>query len=334
MNYKRTALGCLLAGVLLTSCQEEQDQVTASMRVTTLASGFVGPIGVETDARGRVWVSESGSGKNDGQVSMVTADGTKYPVITELPSTPFMNEVSGTDHILFADGVLYILDKSKLYKANVAGFNPGDAPIKASSLTPEDIGQFVLNYPFVNNTRDTHLYNMTLGPDGALYIADAAANAIIRRATTGALSVLAEIPGIPNTTPVGPRVIESVPTGIVYDGQKFLVSTLLGFPFPSGRALVYQVDLTGNVSIYQSGFSSLVDVNLNQDAVPGPLVLEHGQFGPMGFAANTGRLLKATGTGSAVLLSGLNLPTDVEQADDRTYYITSLGNGNLLKATY
>lgn len=325
--------------MVVMSCQEERDQVVATLKVTTLASGFAGLIGVETDARGRVWVSESGTGNNDGRVTLITADGTKYPVITGFPSTTIAGgEISGTDHILFADGVLYILDKSKLYKANVAGFNPGDPSILASSLTPEDIGQFVLSYPFVNNANDSHLYNMTLGPDGALYFADAGANAIIRRSTTGALSVLAEIPGIVNPNPAGPPpgppVIQSVPTGIVYNGQNFLVSTLLGFPFPAGRAIVYQVTPAGVVSVYQQGFNSLVDVNLNQDATPGPLVLEYGQFGPMGFAPNTGRLLKATGTGTAVLLSGLNLPTDIKQADAKTYYLTSLGSGTVQKLTY
>lgn len=107
---------------------------------------------------------------------------------------------------------------------------------------------------------------MTPGPDGALYFADAGANAIIRRAKTGELSVLAEIPGIPNLTPVGPPVTQSVPTGLVYDGQNFLVSTLLGFPFPAGKAMVYQVTTAGKVSVYQSGFNSLTGVKLGESA--------------------------------------------------------------------
>ena len=114
---------------------------------------------------------------------------------------------------------------------------------------------------------------MTLGPDGALYFADAGANAIIRRSKTGDLSVLAEIPGVANPTPVGPPVVQSVPTGIVYDGQKFLISTLLGFPFPSGKAVIYQMDLSGKVSVYQQGFTSLVAVKPNSDATQGPLVV-------------------------------------------------------------
>ena len=140
MNYKLAMFGCLLVAVLLTSCEDERNQVTATLRVTTLASGLIGPIGLETDPRGRLWVSESGNGSNNGRVSLIAADGTKYPVITDFPSTTIPSgEISGTDHILFADGVLYILNKSRLYKANVAGFNPGDAPIKAASLTSEDL---------------------------------------------------------------------------------------------------------------------------------------------------------------------------------------------------
>ena len=98
--------------------------------------------------------------------------------------------------------MLYILGShSRFYKANVASFKPGDTPLLAKNLPVEDMKQFILDYKFAQDTEDTHLYNMTLGPNGDIYFTDAAANAIVRRTKAGAWSVFADVPGIKNPTP-------------------------------------------------------------------------------------------------------------------------------------
>ena len=317
------------------SCKKHQEiPETPVFKVTTLATGFHEPIGLETDEKGRVWVAETGTGKGDGRVSVITANGKVYPVIIQLES--FITgggEIEGPAHILFADGILYILGgHGKLYKANVANFKIGDAPIKASKLAFEDIGGFVLSYNFEKNTHETHPYNLTVGPNGAIFITDAAANAIIRRAKNGNLSVLAEVPGIANPLPFGPPVLQSVPTGIIYDGQHFLVTTLMGFPFPTNKAIIYKISTSGNVSIYQQGFTTLVDIIKGNSF--GKIVLEHGKFGPTGFILNTGRMVLANGNTATPLVEGLNTPAGLTQYNDHTWYITSVGDGSVLKVTY
>lgn len=336
MHYKLTLSSCLLAGFLVMSCQDHRIPAANSINVTTIASGLASPIGIDTDANGRAWVTEAGTGKNDGKVSMITPDGTVYPVITGFDSEVFQpGELDGLNHLLFADGILYILgSKSRLYRANVASFKPGDTPLQAQSLDVEDKKQFILDYVFPTgqDTEDTHLYNMTVGPNGDLFFADAAANAIIRRTKAGVWSIFANIPRLPNPTPVGPPFIDSVPTGIVFDGTKFLVSTLVGFPFPVGASNIYQVDLAGVVSVYKSGFTSLVDINLDNSL--GGIIVQHGVFGAQGFGPNTGKIIQVTGSGNSVLVDGLNLPTDAKPIDAHTLYVTSLGDGKLLKVTY
>jgi hypothetical protein len=228
--------------------------------------------------------------------------------------------------------VLYALNGGFLYKINVSGYKPGDAPIAVASIPKEDISTFVLAYPFVNNANDSHPYNMVLGPDGALYMADAAANAILRRSKTGALSVMAEIPSYKNPTPVGPPFVQAVPTGITYDGTKFLISTLTGFPFLAGQAIIYQMDLTGKLTVQKPGFTSLVDVE--NDGNGGALVLQYGTFGAMGWNANTGQLLRSNPAGVSVLFDKVNQPTDLRTVDAHTAYMTVLGNGTLQKITF
>ena len=340
MNNKCFISGCLLTGLLLAGCQDHRIPTPPDpvFTTTTLTAGLVAPISVETDASGRVFVAEQGTGHNDGVVSEITQDGKKHPIVTGIFSqTNTEGDLDAVDHLLVVDKMLYFLNPKGLYQVDLSAYKTDVTPaIPASSLTPQDIRAFVIAHNFVNDTGESHLYNLTLGPDGALYITDAAANAIIRRSKTGDLSVVAEVPGIANPNPAGPPpgppFIESVPTGITYDGHQFLISTLLGFPFPAGKSIVYQMSLTGNLTVYQQTFNSLVDVE--NDGNGKPLVLEFALFGPMGFMPNTGRLLRANGATSTVLLDKLNLPTDLKISDIHTAYITSLGSGSLLKITY
>lgn len=324
-----------LLGSLPMGCQDHLSPSTVPS-VIPLVSGLLAPLGVETDAAGRVWIVEVGTGKNDGRVSLLN-NGTVVPAITGLESRIFQGEVDGASHLLSADGLLYILHSNgKLYKAGVESFKIGDAPLSASTIPSDDIGAFVIAQTAAgvvtdNPGKESHPYQMTLGPGGDLFIADAAANVIVRRAkATGALSILANIPGIKNPTPVGPPFVQSVPTGVVYDGTNLLVSTLLGFPFPAGQAIVYQVTPTGVVSVYQQGFNSLTGLDLSN----GPIALEYGAFGPTGWVANSGRLVRANNPGTTVLTSGLNLPTALKKITANSYFVVSLGDGALLKVTF
>jgi hypothetical protein len=284
------------------------------------------------DNKGQLWVTEVAAGK----VSVITPNGSVFPVVTGFGvSVSPEGTPDGLNHVLYKDGLLYILHgvDEKLYIANVGSFRPGDPPLTVGQLVSEPIGQFVLDYNFPQDTQDSNLYNLTFGPDGDLYIADAGANAIIRRSKTGALSVFATVPGIANPTPVGPPTVQSVPTGIVFDGQKFLVTTLLGFPFPANRARIYQIDLTGSVSLFQDGFTSLVDIALG--AGQRPLVLSVAEFGQQGPTSNTGKIYQTTGGQITTLLQGLNLPTSIEASNvANTYFVNSLVSGKIQQITY
>jgi hypothetical protein len=332
-----------LAGLVLlavTGCRELYQLLEETSpripQVKEFASGLATPLGLALDSQGRLWVTEVGTGTDDGKVSVITPDGRKYVAFEGFHSeiNPQENLPVGLNHLLVQGHTLWILhEKGFLYKANISGFNPGVPPLQADDLDAEDIGAFVLDYEFEEDREESNPYNLTLGPGGDLYITDAAANAIIRRNAAGEFSVFATIPGIPNTTPVSPPVIDAVPTGIVYNGHTFLVTTLSGFPFIPGNARIFQVSLSGNVSVYQEGFTSLVDIALS----PGhqPVVLEFARFSlGAGFAPNTGRLVRADGKNATALLENLNLPTAVASAGHGSYYINSFADGKISKVRY
>lgn len=86
------------------------------------------------------------------------------------------------------------------------------------------------------------------------------------------------------------------------------------------------------MSKYQEGFTTLMDITGGTSY--GKMVLQHGLFGSMGFAPNSGSLILINGHSTNVLSSTLNLPVALKQVDNSTWYITSLGDGSVLKATY
>ena len=307
-----------------------------------VAAGLNFPIGLAEDNKGNLWVTEAGSGTvNNGQVSVITPAGARFPVITGFVSALSPeNSPEGLNHLAYKDGKLYILHatEDKLYIADVSGFVPGiSTPVLASSLASFDIGTFVRNaHPNAPDPRDSNPYNLTFGPDGDLFIVDAGGNAVIRRdKDDGALSVYAIFPDAPNPTysgsgsPVGPPTIDPVPTGIVFNGTNFLVSTLYGFPFPAGIAKIYQVSGTGATpitpTVYSAGFSGLTDIALT----PGgkPLVTEFG-FTPPGRIAD--------GTNSATTLFAPAItPVDILASNTYpdTYYVLYYGPGIIVKVT-
>lgn len=338
--FSRTRLGsqCFFLTLLLVTlftlagCQALLDHRDPPQN-TLFASGLVAPLGVETDAKGQVWVTQAGSGTaNDGQLSMITPQGEVWPVVTGFTShvSP-EGAVFGLNHLLLQGTTLYMVHgvEGRLYTFDTSSFQPGSPPVSAQSLAYEAVGDWVKAYPFTDDTNETDLFNLTIGPQGDLFIVDAAANAIIRRnATTHALSVFATIP--PIITP-GADTLEAVPTGIVFDGQRFLVSNFTGYPYPGGQATIYQYDLKGNEATYQTGLSTLTDIELNETGQP--IVLEYGTWTGQGFEDNSGTIVRSTTQGNTRLVGGLNFPNSIKRSGPNTYYIAQTFEGTIQRIT-
>ena len=323
-----------------TSCEHLFDYVddlkTHQPQIKVFATNLTAPLGIEADAKGSLWVTEAGTGlANDGQLSLVTLQGSVFPVVTGFPSSVSPEGgIFGLNHLLLHNGTLWMLHgvEGKLYKFDIASFQPGKPPLQAHELEYEDIGTFVKNYAFEDDTDETDIFNLTLGPEGDIFIVDAAANAIIRRkAGTGALSIFATIPPI-DLSSEDPAQIEAVPTGIVFDGNKFLVCSFTGFPFPAQKAPVYQVDLQGNTSVYQTGLSSLADIELGIDRKP--VVIEYGTWTGETFAENSGTIVRATPQKNTPLVTGLNFPNSIKRVGAKTYYVAQTFDGTIRQVRF
>ena len=332
-------LPSVLMILFISGCKKIPDLPSAT--VITVASGLQTPIGIETDWQGNIWVAEQGTANNDGKVVVVVPGASEagkettmtYDAIINLSSiiNPLSGEPEGPANMLFDNGTLYILAGEYLYRADVSSFKPGDAPIDANTLPYEDIGTWVRSQNIVT-PNDTHPYDLKKGPDGKLYIIDAGANAMIKRENAGNYSVFAKFPDMPNPTPVGPPFIQSVPTGIIFDAGNFLVSTLTGFPFPEGQAVIYRVSMDGTVSVNKKGLTTLTGIAPGNFL--GHAVLHFASFGATGFEPNTGSLLLTNGLKTQAIAEGLNMPAGIKQTNRQSWYVTSLADGTLLEISY
>ena len=319
----------LVVAVWTQSCFKDHaipTQEPTSFKSDPFVNNLKAPIGLALDDKGNIWVSEAGTGNNndDGSVAMITPSGQKTVFVTGLTSVINQGSIEGVSKLLYRDGKLYFLHgfNAKLYIADVSAFKSGDGPVSFSSIQSFDIGDFVKKQGYTTPL-NSNPFELAFGPDNNLYIADAGGNVIIKRdQSSGVLSEFALIP----KTSAGK---DAVPTGIVYDGSKFLVSTLTGFPFTPNAATIFQITPSGVVSEYiDIDFTTLSGITLSVNNKP--IVIQHGTFG-MGFTAGTGKVVDENGN---ILLEGLSQPTDIVRSGDKTYYLLSYKDGTISKLSY
>lgn len=338
MKFKLTTLLFSMGLLLLTGCREFYEYLNEvepkPVSNKEFASKLNRPVGLALDANQQLWVTEIGTGKDDGKLSVFDSYGKKHVVVEGFPSfveaaTP---DVVGLNHFLIKDKKVYILHTNGiLYIADISNYKTGNKAVKASSLEKQDVGKFVRDYPFKEKVLVSNPYSLTVGPNDNLYITDASGNAIIRRTPAGKLHVFTVFTDIKNPTPVGPPMIDVVPTGIGFNEQRFYVTTLTGFPFPKGEARIYTVDLKGKYTLYQEGFTTLT--NMTFDPAYNPVVVEHAQFGPQGFTPNTGKIVVAADNGQATFGAAINQPTAIVRSGPLTYYVNSITDGKIFKVT-
>jgi hypothetical protein len=106
-------------------------------------------------------------------------------------------------------------------------------------------------------------WGLTLSENGRdLYLTDASQNGLLRIDTaSGRWQRLARFGPFANPSPIGPRMVDAVPTSVRIYGDSLLVSFLSGFPFAAGNARVLIVDPeTGAAEPFIFSITSATDV--------------------------------------------------------------------------
>jgi len=316
---------------------------SVSAQLSVLADSLASPIGIKADQWGNIWVASVGTGNDDGSICMIARNGEKFTVIKNLPSklNPAAGDIVGPWRaipmtygrmaVLVGASPLLGPDFGKLLFFNLASYRPGD-PAKTMADTSHSfqVGAFGLA---TSTNNDSDPFSAVQDEDGHWYITDAAANSILKVSRNGKeMSVFTTFDPIPNPTPVGPPMMDAVPTGIValpkYGG--FLVTTLTGFPFLNGKATVYKVDLNGNKSVYASGLTLLTDIDI--DRHNNVFVNQFGTFSPAtGFNFGSGQVIKLRkGHIIDTIVKGHGPGSGLSVYEGRKLYLTNLFTGSAL----
>jgi len=111
--------------------------------------------------------------------------------------------------------------------------------------------------------RFSNPFSLLLTPDGTtLYMTDASQDTLVKIDTaTGRWRRLLRFPKGQNPTPIGPPVIDAVPTQVRLYGDGLLVTQLTGFPFLKDAARIFTVDLEKRtVAPFFYFLTSVIDV--------------------------------------------------------------------------
>jgi hypothetical protein len=127
----------------------------------------------------------------------------------------------------------------------------------------------------------------------------------------GEISPFAIFPPRKNTTGIGPPIFQQVPTGTTIGPDDALyITTLTGFPFPTGEAVVYRIPEARAAEVYASGFTTATDLAFDSD---GSLIVT--EFSTDIANQAPGRLVRWTDGEITVVQDGLISPTSVVLRD-------------------
>lgn len=363
------SLVCLIALIISSGCEKDTLKPEKSnLTITTLISDLQGVMSIETDAEGNVWISENDPPFSDqnqmlddrkdyGKVSVITSNGKKHDAIVHLPSSIDIPSVglTRTINLLRDKDMMYILAGNVLYQVDISSFSPGGPPMDARLLSSENIRAYMAEFFSMDSAeRESQPCNMTLGPEGDLYIVDAGANAIIHRKGVNDYSFLTFFPDRFNPFPsvssskivhpvlipdptirfMGGPIIQAVPTSIIFDGKNFLVTSFTNMPFLPGKAVIYSVTMAGKIEMYGGGFDMLMDIDYEKGSDPLVVQFASSYHPDTGYAPCTGALLRVDGSETTPLARGLNQPVSIKRVEENIWYVVSSGDGAVLKITY
>lgn len=325
-------------------------------------SGLDNPRGLAFGPEGALYVAEAGKGGPGVCVPLPDGPGTRCygatgaisrlwrgkqeRIATGMPSLagqPAGDTATGPQHVSFQGrGGLFVTigcvcNKSTATGALLDGLGFGylrQVSASGHTRTLSDLAGYEVSANPDGAQVDSNPFGLLARP-GHRLATDAGGNSLLDVAANGDVSTIATFPKLPG--PFGLR--DAVPTDVVVgpDGA-YYVSTLTGFPFTAGTAIVYRV-VPGQVpTIYASNLTMLTDLAFAAD---GSLyVLEHasgipGVPFPFAGPGSLRRVPPGGGASSTVVAGGLPRATGLVVGDNGALYVSvngaSAGNGTVLR---
>ena len=312
---------------------------------TVVATGLKSPAGLEVDASNRLWLTQAGTGHDDGSVSILKADGTTLPVLTALPSLfdTAVQEISGAWHTLMLPNNQFALVTGEGHSPysgsvlffNLNGFTPGVSAAKTAAMNTRQIA--VSTFMHSKGIEDSNPFSAALDGSNNVYVADAAANTVAKFNAANVGTIVKTLPDFANPTPIGPPFINQVATKIIArpDGG-FYLATLTGFPFIEGKATIYAISTEGAVTPFKTGMSLITDLALDPNT--GDLyALQLASFSlqTFGFAPNSSKITRIKPDGSMqIVAEGFGPASGMALDQSGNLYVSETFAGRVLKFSH
>ncbi len=320
---------------------------------TTVLTDVHGPMGLMVDDAGNLWVIDSGFGGDESievldpqageaiqtgygdsaQVIRVAPDGTAT-LVTHLPSLDLGQEMVGGARLAMHAGSVYA---TMGFWIEGTDADPGPVTASVVRIDGDDVVRVADLWAFEKEHNpdgfvvEAHPYGLAVGPDGALWVADAGANNLLRvHPDTGEVELIAVFDGVPGPMPNpnrgGAMESDPVPTGIaVSDDGTAYVALLPGFPFIPGSAKVVTVSTAGEIADYATGLTMLTDLAIAPDGAL--YAVQLWVFTEQGPAPESGAVVRIRDGEATEVLSGLSMPTAIAFNQDGDAFVTVNGAG-------
>ncbi|MCS3801618.1 ScyD/ScyE family protein [Niastella sp. OAS944] len=327
-------------------CNCDQDDMVAT--VSVFATGLNNPRGLTFGPDGNLYVAEGGIGGTNstaGQCTQVIPDvgpytgsntgarilkvdwaGTVTTVADNLPSSQTAvtlgSLISGVGDVAFVGKTLYAVLAGAGCSHGVTGIPNGVIKVKSDKTWKmvADLSSWQMSHPVAAPEEDD------FEPDGTWYgMVAVGDNLYAVEPNHGEIVKVNGDGNINRFIDISASEGHNVPTAIAYHRGNFYIGNLDVFPI-TGKSNVYKVTPSGNISVVDTGFSTIVGIAF--DKWGGMYVLEN----------TTGNLFPTPGTGDIIridasgerrtLVTGLNLPTAIEYGPDGNLYVSNWGFGS------
>ncbi len=268
------------------------------------------------------------TGGKTGRVSIVAPDGHRYTLIDGLPSSQTQSQdILGPTDVEFVEGRLHVLVQAGCSKGDPDFPNAVVRMIGYEPVILADLSAYNLGNPQNFPPDDDH------DPEGAPYsfkawhdkliVVEANHSTIDVVDLHGAVTRLADMAEFVGgyDTPVAVAVND--------EGDVF-IGSFGHFPFEEGSSTVYRISRAGEVSVFATGLTTVIDLAFDAHGVLFALETSTGNTGEFPFLfPGTGRIVKLDDKGNiaGVVATGLDFPAAMTFGPDGKIYVSNRGHG-------